>query len=416
MGNGKMIKERIAANMAKVPANLRRIFDLVLPGMKPPNRLVFGLGAAANVGRQAADLTGGRKALVISDEILASLGVVNDVASYLSEAGFKAEIFAKVEPEPHIETADMLYDLCAGKDFSVVIGLGGGSVMDMSKLTAQAVGRNRPPREYADRKAVPDKPGLPLILLPTTSGTGSEASPYFVVSLGEEKRFFTDNHYYPDIAVIDPTLTVSMPPMVTASTGIDALTHAMEGAMNKLATPFSDTVTLMSIEMVGNYLRRAVADGDDLEARYHMALAATFGMVGMVLGGGGLFAHSVSYVIPTYAKCTHGVGCALGLPYLMNYNLPVQPEKMARVAAAMGEPTWNYSKMDAAKLAVKAVANLMRDVGLPLNLQELGGLNESNLETMADRMMTLYPRPNNPRPMGKTEARLYWRSMWEGSL
>jgi alcohol dehydrogenase len=410
-----MEKEKIEEKMKGVPQELLRIIDFRTPAMTPPNRLIFGFGAADQVGAEATKMVEGRKALIISDETLEKLNVIDQISSSLSLAGFSVETFARVEPEPHIETAEAIYGMCQSTGFSIIVGLGGGSVMDIAKLIAQAAGRERSPREYVERKVTPDGPGLPLIVLPTTSGTGSEVSFYLVCAVGEEKRFFFDPYYFANMAILDPLLTVSMPPLVTAGTGIDALTHAVEGMMHKNANPLGDSFGVAGIEMIGKYLRRAVADGDDLEARYYMSMGAALSMMGMMLAGG-LFAHSVSYILPMYKFTPHGIGCGLGLPYLMDYNLPVVAGKLAKMAAALGEQTWMLSEIDAAKRAVQSVARLMKDTGLPVTLQEYGGLKEGDLEEMADKMITIYPRPMNPRPMGKKESIQYWRNMWDGTV
>jgi alcohol dehydrogenase class IV len=410
-----MDKAQIEERMKGVPQELHRIIDFRTPAMAHPNRVIFGFGAADQVGAEAAKMAEGRKALIISDEVLEKLKAIDQIASSLSSAGFSVDTFARVEPEPHIETAEALYDMCNGSDFSVLVSLGGGSVMDIAKLTAQAAGRGRSPREYVERKVTPDGPGLPLIVLPTTSGTGSEVSFYLVCAVGEEKRFFGDPHYFANMAIIDPLLTVTMPPLVTAATGIDALTHAVEGMMHKNANPLGDSFGVAGIEMIGRYLRRAVADGENLEARYYMSMGATLSMMGFMLAGG-LFAHSVSYILPMYKFTPHGIGCGLGLPYLMDYNLPVVAGKLGKMATALGEQTWMLSEIDAAKRAVQSVARLMKDTGLPVTLQEYGGFKEGDLEEMADKMITIYPRPMNPRPMDKKESIQYWRNMWDGTL
>ncbi len=205
-----------------IPSELDRVFDFRTTGMIPPNRVVYGFRAIEQIGAEASSLAKG-KVLVVSDETLEKIGTLNRVTSLLSSAGFSVDTFTDVEPEPHVETAEALYEKCMEGDFSLLIGVGGGSVMDVTKLAAQSAGRKRPPRDYVDGKVTPDAKGLSIILIPTTGGTGSEVSPYLVVTIGEKKRFLVDPHYYPDIALIDPLLTVSMPPWVTASTGIDAL-------------------------------------------------------------------------------------------------------------------------------------------------------------------------------------------------
>ena len=195
-----MEKEQIEEKMKGVPQELLRIIDFRTPAMTPPNRLIFGFGAADQVGAEAAKMVEGRKALIKSDETLEKLNAIDQISSSLSLAGFSVETFARVEPEPHIETAEAIYGMCQSTGFSIIVGLGGGSVMDIAKLIAQAAGRERSPREYVERKVTPDGPGLPLIVLPTTSGTGSEVSFYLVCAVGEEKRFFFDPYYLADMA------------------------------------------------------------------------------------------------------------------------------------------------------------------------------------------------------------------------
>jgi len=393
-------------------SRLFEVFDFRTAGMIPPNRLLFGCGAIDQIGEEAAKLGKG-KALLVADEVIAKLGILEQVETRLSSAGFMVDTYTDIDPEPHIETAEAIYEFGAERDLAVIVAVGGGSVMDMAKLAAQCIATRKSPRLYGERKVVPEGRGVPLVLAPTTSGTGSEVSMNLVLGIGEDKIFLADPYYYPDIAIIDPALTVSMPPVVTANTGIDALSHAIEGMLHKKANPFNETFCLASIEMVGAYLRRAVFDGEDLEARYYMSMAATFGMMGMIMTGG-LYAHSASYAMSKYRPTPHGLGCGLPLPYTMSFNLPVSVSKLAKMATALGEQTWLLSELDAANLAVHSVLRLNEDVGLPLNLQELGGIKESDIEGLAELMIKNWPRPMNPRSMSLEESVEFWRDMWHG--
>ncbi len=397
-----------------VSYDIHRVFDFRTVGMSSPNRIVFGCGAIKQLGEEAAKLAKG-KALIVSDEVLEKLETVEQIKGNLESAGFEVVTFAKVEPEPHIETAEALFEQHVGQGFSLLVGVGGGSVMDMSKLAAQCIANNHPPRKIIDGEVVPSSRGLPLILAPTTSGTGSEVSPIFVVTVGKDKHFLNNPYYFSDISIVDPVLTISMPSNVTASTGLDALSHAIEGMMNKNASPLSDVFCLGGIELAGAYLRRAVANGEDLEARYHMSMASTISMMGMAMAGA-TYAHSVAYIISKYKPTAHGLGCALGLPYIMAYNVPVISAKLARIAAALGEATENLSELDAAKVAAQSIYCLMAEVGLPISLKEYGGISENDLEEAADSMLKLYARPLNPRPMGREEAIAFWQNMYEGTL
>jgi len=396
---------------------LSRIFSFQTTGMIPPNRIAFGFGSIEQIGADAATLAKDKTktALIISDRMLKELKILDAATSSLSLAGFLVEAFTEVQPEPHIDAADALYDRYLEQEFSVVVGLGGGSVMDVAKVIAHSLGSVDPPRKYFEQNLAPQEKGVPLILVPTTSGTGSEVSPYVLLNIGHEKHFLVSPFYYPDIAIIDPLLTVSMTPSVTAYTGVDALSHAIEGMLHMNANPLSDSLCLAGIEMIGIYLKKAVADGKNQKARYYMSMAATLSMMGMSMSGP-LYAHSVSYVMPMYKSTPHGVGCALALPYAMAFNLPVRTSKLARIAIALGEKTSMLSEHEAAKLAVASVARLIKDVGLPVTLAEYGGIEEGELEKMAAQMIELYPRPMNPRPMTHKESITFWHNMWNGLI
>ena len=394
--------------------DINRVFDFRTVGMPSPNRIIFGCGAIDTIGEEAGKLAKG-KALLVSDEILDELGTVEKVKGILEGAGFDVSTYTNVEAEPHIETAEALYENHVGKDFSLLVGVGGGSVMDMSKLAAQCIANDIHPRKITDEGVVPDTRGLPLILAPTTSGTGSEVSPIFVITVGKDKKFVNSPFFFSDISIVDPVLTISMPPLVTASTGLDALSHAIEGMMNTNASPLSDIFCLGGIELAGAYLRKAVADGEDLKARYHMSMASTISMMGMAMSGA-TYAHSVAYIVSKYKPTAHGLGCALGLPYIMAYNVPVNSAKLARIAAALGEHTENMSELDAARLAAQSIYCLMAETGLPVSLKEYGGIAEADLEDAAKLMLELYARPQNPRPMGTEEAIEFWHNMYEGTL
>jgi len=400
------------ANLNRLTPGLERIFEFQTAGMIPPNRLIFGINASERLTDEALKLAKG-KLLLISDEVLKKLGTLARIKESLEAGGFTVKEFTDVEPEPHIETAEALFGLSKAEKFDIVVGIGGGSVLDVTKLASQAAVTSASPRDFLSRKASPERRGLPMILIPTTAGTGSEVSMNIVMAVGKDKRFTFSPFFYPDIAIVDPMLTVSMPPGLTATTGIDALSHAIDGMMHLSATPFSDTLCLGGIEMVGRYLRRAVADGQDMEARYHMSLAATISMMGMILTGA-LYAHSVANVLPRYKPTAHGVGCGLGLPYSMAYNLPVMEAKMARMAVALGENTCALSQRDAAERAVCAVMRLTRDVRLPVTLKEFG-VEESKIEEMADIMIKEYHRPLNVRPMDRGESLRFWKNMWAGT-
>ena len=401
----------------EVPHHLKREFVFQTAGILPPNGVLFGFNTIKKVGEQAAKL-GSKQAILVTDEIMVQLGYADLVKEALQKEGLKVEVFGKVDPEPHMETADAIYEMLRKTKFDLVVGLGGGSSMDIAKLTSLVATNEQKPFELikqivVDKKEVA-KPALKKILIPTTSGTGSEVSRFFVVSVGKDKYFPGSPYAYPEIAIIDPGLTVSMPPKITASTGIDALSHAVDSMMNKLANPFYDSLAVGGIELVAKYLRRATFNGQDLEARYYMSMGATISMISMT-GTGGLYSHSISYVLAMFQPTAHGIGCGVGLPYTMAFNLPVVEDKLAMIARAMGERVESLSTREAGKRAAELVYELTADVKLPVSLKEMGFQHE-DVYKMAEICLTKYPRVNNPRPMSKEECLALFEAMWEGKI
>jgi alcohol dehydrogenase class IV len=396
----------------EIPPHLRREFIFQTAGILPPNGIVFGFRTAQKVGEQAARL-GGKEIILVTDDVMVQLGYAGMIKKELEKYRFKVDVYGKVEPEPHMETADALWEMVRKKEYDLVVGLGGGSSMDMAKLAAIVATNPQSPKEIMTQQGE-KQAALKKILIPTTAGTGSEVSMAIVVSAGKEKYLMRLPFALPEIAIIDPGLTVSMPPKVTASTGIDALSHAVEGIMNRLANPFYDSFGLLGIELMAKYLRRATDNGRDLEARYYMSMGAMSAMISFA-GTGGLYAHSISYVLARFQPTTHGMGCGVALPYTMAFNLPVIEEKLARVARAMGEKIDRFSPGAAGWRAVEVVFDLTAGVKMPVSLKEMGFRHE-DVPQMAEICMSKYPRPNNPRRMSQEECLSLLEAMWEGKI
>jgi alcohol dehydrogenase class IV len=402
---------------SEIAPHVKREFVFQTAGILPPNGVLFGFNTIERVGEQAAKL-GARQVILVTDANMVKLGYADLVREALQKEGLKVEVFGNVEPEPHIETANAIHDMLRRKRFDLVVGLGGGSALDMAKMASIVATSDKEPFELVkqiviEKKEV-SKPALKKILIPTTSGTGSEVSKFFVVSVGKEKYFPASSYAYPEIAIIDPGLTVSMPPKVTASTGIDALSHAIDSVMNKLTNPLYDSLAFGGIELISKYLSRATSNGQDLEARYYMSLAATMSMISMT-GTGALYSHSISYVMAMFQPTAHGVGCGVGLPYTMAFNLPVIEEKMALIARALGERTDSLSPRAAGQKAVQQVYDLTKKVKMPVSIKEMG-FQQDDVHKMADTCITKHPRINNPRPMSKEECLALFDAMWEGNI
>lgn len=393
-----------------IPSHLQREFFFQTAGIHPPNGILFGFNTVNKVGELAGKL-GAKKALLVTDEGIVQVGFADLVREAMEKEGLKVEVFRKVDPEPHIEAADALHEMVHKTDFDLVVGLGGGSSMDMAKLVSIVATNEETPLELMEKKVV-TRPPLKKILIPTTAGTGSEVSMFFVVSIGRDKYFMGSPYAYPEVAIIDPGLTVSLPPKITASTGIDALSHAVDSVMNKLANPFYDSFALGGIELIARYLRQATTDGQDLEARYHMAMGATLSMIAMS-GTGALYSHSVTYTLAMFQPMAHGIGCGISLAHTMAFNLPAIADRLALIARAMGGRTESLSPQASGQKAVEMVHELTADVKMPLSLREVG-LNHDEIPKMAEICITRYPRPNNPRSMSREECLSLFESMWEG--
>jgi alcohol dehydrogenase class IV len=376
-------------------------------------QLVFGRHATQQLG-DIANRLGIRRVLIVTDPVVAQAGLVEPVHVPLSEAGVVLELFLGGEPEPSLRAADAA--IAVGREFrpDAVLGLGGGSNMDLAKITAVVLTHGGKPLDYSGDEKIPG-PVMPLLCLPTTAGTGSEVSAAAVLTDTEQqiKVGILSNYLRPRVAVVDPLLTVSCPPKVTADSGIDALTHAIEAytavdnahfplpqgerSVYQGGHPFGDMFAEKAIALIGKYLRRAVTHGADLDAREGMALAAT--LAGLAFSNVGVAAvHALEYPVGGATHCSHGAGNGLLLPFVMRYNLPARRRQLAVIAHLLGADVEGKSEADAAEAAITAVEQLRRDIGIPLRLRDLG-VDESQLRTFAEkafaikRILRVNPRP-----------------------
>jgi alcohol dehydrogenase class IV len=364
-------------------------------------QLVFGRNAAAKLGDIARRL-GVRRAFVVTDPNLLKAGLVDAVHAPLSEAGIVVEVFSGGEPEPSLRAANAA--IAAARDFrpDAVVGLGGGSNMDLAKISAVVLTHGGQPLDYAGDDKIPG-PILPLLCVPTTAGTGSEMSAASVLSDTDNqmKVGVLSNYLRPAAAIVDPLLTVSCPPKVTADSGIDALTHAIEAytavdnadfplphgerSVYQGRHPFGDMLAERAVRLIGAYLRRAVRDGADLEAREGMALGAT--LAGMAFSNVGVaLVHALEYPVGGATHCSHGAGNGLLLPYVMRYNAPARLTAFVALARLLGEDVTGLSDEQAAERAIAAVEKLRTDIGIPTRLRDLG-VKENQLRPFAEKAL-----------------------------
>jgi len=310
-------------------------------------------------------------------------------------------IFDRVEAEPPARIVDECGQLVRKEGADLVIGIGGGSSMDTAKGAALLAKSSGKIVDYVGFDKFSQR-GLPKILLPTTAGTGSEVTRNFVITDEAENRkkvVFTD-FGLADVAIVDPLLTVTCPPVVTADTGMDALVHAIETFVSVNATPFSDTLAIEAIRLIGEYLPVAYVKGDNIEARFNMALAAT--LAGLAFPSGGLGAvHALSYVLGTEYHLSHGRTNAIMLPYVVAYNKLGNLRKYALIAQTMGENIDGLSDYEAADKLASYLLRLLEIVGIPSKLGAYG-VSEKDMPKLVAGGME-YSRLFVPNPRNLTE-------------
>ena len=303
-----------------------------------PAKIVTGDGSAGAIGAEAQAL-GITRVVVVTDKILREkTDSVSDAVTGLKATGIAVEVFDDVEPDPSVDTARRSAEFARRFAPNGIIGLGGGSPLDIAKATAATLA-NETPLDQMWGVGNIGKPALPMILLPTTAGTGSEVTPNCILTDvkpdgSHMKKGVVSPHILARTAIVDPLLSVTAPPAVTAASGMDALTHAIETYISKNAQPITLPLALEAIRLIGKYLRRAVADGGDLEARRHMANASM--LAGLAFANGFLGAvHAIAMAMGGQFSVAHGIANALMLPYVMEFNEMAVTEKFARIAEAL---------------------------------------------------------------------------------
>lgn len=371
-----------------------------------PPVILSGPDCATQAGPRAKDL-GAQRALLVTDGTLVEIGLAEKVLKLLASAGLGTNLFAEVEPEPSVHTAARCGEVARQGAYDLIVGLGGGSVMDVAKAAALLMRNPAPLDSYFGVDKVP-QPGLPTILMPTTSGTGSEVTPNIVLTKGNGKKAgIVSSYAMAEAAIVDPKLVLSAPPLVTAATGVDALTHAIEAYLSTLATPLTDALALRAISLIGQHLRRAVAQGtNDLEAREGMAygsLLAGLSFANAKLG----VVHAIAMALGSQFHLAHGVANALILPYGMVFNLPATQERMAEIARALGEEIKGLPVEKAAERAVKAAEHLIEEVGLPRTLAQVGAATDEAIESVAAEAITNQRLlATNPRAASEEDLRV----------
>jgi alcohol dehydrogenase class IV len=381
--------------------------------------LIFGKGSIRRTGEVLRRL-GRKRAFIVSDAKLSELGVVDQVAALLREEGVGCHAFDEGRAEPSLHLVDRSTAAARGYAPDAIIGLGGGSNMDVAKFTAVLLAHGGRPHQYLGDDKIPG-PTMPIVCIPTTAGTGSEVSgaAAFTDTERKVKVGSLSNYLRPAAAIVDSELTKTCPAKVTADSGIDALTHAIEAytavdyttfplppgerSIYQGRNPMSDACAERAIRLIGQHLRTAVTAGENDEARDGMMLAAT--LAGLAFSNSGVaMVHALEYPVGGATDCSHGEGNGLLLPFVMRFNLPTRQAEFARIAAWLGEDTQGLSESEAAVKAITAVEKLKVDIKLPQRLRDLK-VTEQQLPDFANKAFALQ-RMLRVNPRVATEADL----------
>ncbi len=384
-----------------------------IPGLRMPKSMLLGNGSIEEIGKEVKKL-GGKRAIIITDRNLVKSGLLEKPKQVLERENIGVHFFEDVEFEPTTSVVEKGRNAVKEKQCDIVIGIGGGSVLDAAKVIACLATNQGGARDYLGKDKF-EKRGLPLILMPTTGGTGSEVSPNAMLTDDEDgrKKVVSDNKLFPDLSLVDPLLTLTVPPQLTAYTGMDALCHAMGCYICRRANPLSDALALEAMYLISHNLRRAVSKGElDTEARYNMSLGAAIGMIARINSGGGA-THGLSYPLTEKYHFPHGKSIALIMPYVMESNVSSAIPKFIRIAKAMGEKTEGLSERKAADKAVDAIKALMKDIGILLPLREFG-VKKEEFPEFAELVYQLSYRhiEVNPRMLTKEDIIKIYENAW----
>lgn len=355
-----------------------------------PVKLVFGRPVADAL-PEAITEVGAQRVLLVSDAGLAEVGLVKQIAGLLHGAGRAVTVFAEVQSNPTVR--DVEAGLADAARAEALVAVGGGSVIDVAKGIGLLATNGGSYADYQWHGRPVTQPILPLIAVPTTAGTGSEATKVTVIADAEThfKKGVLSPHLFPRISVVDPALTLSLPPKLTAATGADVLVHALEAFVGRRANAVSDALALTALERAWRALPQATHHGDDLEARAEMALAST--LAGMAFDQSGLgIIHSLAGPLAGQYDLHHGLSNALLLPYGLAFNLPILGNKRVPLLKAMDIPTTTPDKA-----VIERVKAWVRDLGLPLTFGE-AGITASNIAALAEEASRMVLLLNNPRP------------------
>jgi len=370
-----------------------------------PTVNLLGAGAVEQIGEKIKELDGS-KALIVTDEVLVEIGIVEEVTKHIKASDVDVVVFDGVQPNPTVGNVEAGLNLLEEEDCDIVVSVGGGSPHDCAKGIALVATNGGIINDYegVDQST---EPMMPLVAVNTTAGTASEMTRFCIITDEERhvKMAIIDWRVTPNMAINDPLLMMKKPPALTAATGMDALTHAVEAYVSTAANPVTDSAALMAIKLISENLRNAVANGDNFEARDNMAYAEF--LAGMAFNNASLgYVHAMAHQLGGFYDLPHGVCNAILLPHVERFNLIADPQRLADIAEEMGENIDGLSVRKAADKALEAIVTLSEDIGIPQRLSELGGaeIKKKDFEVLAENAMNDACSLTNPRKATKEEV------------
>ncbi|MBD3182208.1 iron-containing alcohol dehydrogenase [Candidatus Poribacteria bacterium] len=353
----------------------------------------FGIGAVDSISTFLQDYDSA-KPLIVTDKGIVKAGLVNVIKERLDASGIGFSLFDGVQPNPIDRNVMECLREYHEEGCDSIIGLGGGSPMDVAKAMGVMACHPGHVRDYFYNKDKLTSKRIPTIAIPTTSGTGTEVSRAAVITDtvdNRKKLVFTGPA---TLALVDPYLTLNLSPLLTAATGIDALCHSIEAYVSSRYNPFAGAIAIAGIKLVAENLREAVKNGHNIEARKNMSMSSTMGALAFYKGLGAV--HSLAHQLSTVANIPHGVANAIILPHVMEFNVSSAVDRYIDIAKAMGVNTWEMSQEQAARASVDSVSVLCRDIGLPERLHEVG-VSRDSIPEMAKMAMEDHCHLGNPR-------------------
>ncbi|WP_307555564.1 iron-containing alcohol dehydrogenase [Paenibacillus sp. V4I5] len=353
-----------------------------------------------------------RHVVIITQPSIVALGVIEQIVVELKQAGISSRCITEVKPEPTVDNIRAVFANISAEPVDLLIGIGGGSVLDATKLFSVLLTNPVDLQSMIGTDLV-SQPGIPTVLVPTTSGTGSEVTPNAIVTVPEEelKVGVISRHLLPKLVIIDPVLTVSLPQPITAATGMDAFTHALESYISNKANPISDMFALESIRLIAESLVHAYHTGSDLEAREKMLLGSMYG--GMALSAAGTAAvHALAYPLGGKFNISHGVANSMLLPHVMAYNMDAISGRLDNVAQAMGLQMEKRGGKDSSDLVIEQIFEWTSDMHIPQNLREFG-ITERDVDDLAvaaSKVTRLLN--NNPKPLDLESIKSVYRKLF----